>query len=703
MNPNLMTVAAWSYGIAGFGYAVFAIYLGISWRGGPRGLALLIAVGLTAAWALFDLAFALTHAQALMTLGAVVDVLRIGAWYAFLLVLIERPRTSANGENPQRVTWFVPTAAALVVLGLIAQASVALQFNALGDPGRLAVFDSLALAVFGLVLVEQLFRNVPEDARWSAKPLCLGLSAALLFDLYLFAEALLFNRVDAEAWSVRGFVYALVLPLFAVSAMRNRDWTFGIALSRRVAFHTTALMASGLYLLFMAAAGYYVRYFGGRWGGALQVALVFAALLALGALAFSGSIRAKLRVFVSKHFFSFRYDYRDEWLRFTHALSARGGQSQLGQDVIKGLADLLESPAGSLWVKDAPGRHFVQSARWNMPYDAAAEPIDSEFSRFLIETGWVVNLEEYRSSPERYRGLRIPPWLSDLPNAWLIVPLATGNDMIGFVILATARTRIDVNWEVNDLLKTAARQAATFLGQMQATEALLEARKFDSFNRMSAFVVHDLKNIVAQLSLMLKNAERHRDNPEFQKDMLLTVEHSVERMKQLMMQLREGTTPVDAPRGVDLGTVVGRIQRAKASQQPIPELRIEEKVLAKGHEDRLERVIGHLVQNAIDASEKDGHVSIRLAKQDGQALVEVADTGSGMTPEFVRDRLFKPFQTTKATGMGIGAYESFQYVQELGGRVHVDSTPGAGTRVTLMLPVFELPSASAVIAHKEPA
>ncbi len=210
-----------------------------------------------------------------------------------------------------------------------------------------------------------------------------------------------------------------------------------------------------------------------------------------------------------------------------------------------------------------PGRHFAQAARWNMPADAAAEAADSEFIRFLSDTGWVVNLEEFRSSPERYRELRLPHWLSELPNAWLIIPLANADELIGFVVLATARTRIDVNWEVNDLLKTAARQAATFLGQMQATEALLEARKFDAFNRMSAFVVHDLKNIVAQLSLMLRNAERHRDNPEFQKDMLMTVEHSVERMKQLMLQLREGTTPVEAPHGVDLAAVIERIRRSQ--------------------------------------------------------------------------------------------------------------------------------------------
>jgi putative PEP-CTERM system histidine kinase len=703
MNPNLTTVAAWSYGIAGFAYAAFTVYLGVGPRGGLRGLALTTAAGLTAAWALLELAFTVTQEPILFAFGNVVDVLRIGAWYAFLLMLNERPPTGAVAGEPRRTTWLVPMAAALVVLGLLAQASIALSLTAFGYPGRFVLFDGLALTVFGLVLLEQLFRNLPEDARWSIKPLCLGLAGAFIFDLYLFADALLFNRVDADVWSVRGFVHALVFPLVVMSTLRTRNWTLGIALSRRMVFHSTALMVTGVYLLFMAAAGYYVRYFGGNWGRALQVALMFAALLALGAMAFSGSIRAKLRVIVSKHFFSYRYDYRDEWLRFTQALSARGGQQELGQDVIKGLADLLESPAGSLWLRDAQGRHFTHAARWNMPADAGAEPADSEFIRFLSETGWVVNLEEFRSSPERYRGLRLPLWLSELPNAWLIIPLTNGGELIGFVVLATARARIDVNWEVNDLLKTAARQAATFLGQMQATEALLEARKFDAFNRMSAFVVHDLKNIVAQLSLMIKNAERHRENPEFQKDMLMTVEHSVERMKQLMMQLREGTTPVDAPHGVDLAAVIGRIQRAKSSQQPVPEIRLEEKVAAKGHEDRLERVIGHLVQNAIDATDKDGRVWIRLSKQDGQALVEVGDTGHGMTPDFVRERLFKPFQTTKATGMGIGAYESFQYVQELGGRVQVDSTPNVGTHVRLLLPRFESAAEDAASARRDAA
>ncbi len=350
---------------------------------------------------------------------------------------------------------------------------------------------------------------------------------------------------------------------------------------------------------------------------------------------------------------------------------------------------MVESPAGGLWLKDGSGRQFVQSARWNIPANLVTEPANGHFCVFLADSGWVVNLEEFRVSPERYGHLEFPQWLSQVPDAWLIVPLRISDDLVGFVVLTTARTHIDVNWEVNDLLKTAGRQAASFLGQMQAADALMEARKFDAFNRMSAFVVHDLKNIVSQLSLMQKNAERHRDNPEFQRDMLMTVEHSVDRMKQLMMQLREGSTPVDAPHGVDLAAVIDRIQRAKADQEPVPELELLAKVAATGHADRLERVIGHLVQNAIDATGKGGRVWIKLGRQEEQAMVEVGDTGHGMTPEFVRERLFKAFQTTKKGGMGIGAYESFQYVQELGGRVLVDSTPDVGTCVRLLLPLFD--------------
>ena len=237
------------------------------------------------------------------------------------------------------------------------------------------------------------------------------------------------------------------------------------------------------------------------------------------------------------------------------------------------------------------------------------------------------------------------------------------------MLLTTPRTPLDVNWEVRDLLKTASRQAASYLGQIRATEALLEARKFDAFNRMSAFVVHDLKNLVAQLSLMLKNFERHAGNPEFQRDMLSTVEHVVGRMNGLMLQLRTGTTPVENARSIDLGAILQRICAAKSGSGVPVDAELTPGVFAIGHEDRLEHVIGHLIQNAIDASSTGSHVSVRLGHDGNFAVLEVIDTGVGMSAEFVRERLFKPFQTTKSEGMGIGVYESSQYVAGLGGQI----------------------------------
>ena len=688
MDASRETIAAWSYGLAGFVYAAFAIYLAAGWRTGLRSRTLFIAVTLCALWGMVGLAFALTGQVIFLAGSLVVDIFRFGGWYCFLLALLKPD--SPEGEHwPIRLRWLGGVALALLFGGVAAQIMVALSISFFFPPQRLVLFDSLAMTVFALVLVEQLFRNVSLDGRWGIKPLCIGLGGAVLFDLYLFSDALLFNQIDADAFSIRGFVHALVVPLVAISTIRSRNWKTRIVFSQRAALQSATLVAVGVYLLFMAAAGYYVRYFGGDWGRAFQLALLFAALLLLGILTLSGSMRAKFRVLVGKNFFSYRYDYREEWLRFTNTLSSQDGFSRMGQHVVQGLADMVESPAGALWLKDPTSRFFAQAACWNMPISSATEDVDSKLCLFLVDSGWVINLEEYRSLPRRYDHLDLPVWLVEVPNAWLIVPLATGSEMIGFVVLATARTRIDVNWEVNDLLKTAGRQAGAFLGQMQATEALLEVRKFDAFNRMSAFVVHDLKNIVAQLSLMLKNAERHRDNPEFQQDMRMTVEHSVERMRQLMMQLREGATPVDSPRGIDLGDVIRRIQTAKAGQGRDLEINLTEKVIAKGHEDRVERVIGHVVQNALDATENGGRVWIRLECQGTYAMVKVGDTGHGMTPEFLRERLFKPFQTTKPAGMGIGAYESFQYVHELGGKISVDSAINVGTQVSLLLPLFE--------------
>lgn len=690
MDSSSAPIYAWSYGIAACGYAVFSVYLyfhGRSWNGGVRAWTLLAAAITTAIWSASGFIFAVSGKFQFLTANLLIDVFRYGVWYLFLLTLLTVKRTpTATGSWSS----FAGFAIALIALGLLVHGATLLGLTTLGSLSRILLFQSLAMILLGLMLVEQLFRSVSVDSRWNVKPLCLGLAGAFLYDLYLFSDALLFNRLDADVLSIRGFVQALIIPLLALSTERSRDWVAKLRLSQKAAFHSATLLIAGAYLLFMAGVGYYVRYFGGDWGRALQLALLFAASLMLGLVIFSRSMRAKLRVQVGKHFFSYRYDYREEWLRFTQTLSVQDSPTAMGEQVIRGLADMLESPAGALWLKHGTQRSLAQAARWNMPTVLVTEDMGSPLCQFLTESGWVINLEEFRAYPGRYGKLQIPEWLSAIPNAWLIVPLMVGKELIGFIVLASSRTTVDVNWEINDLLRTAGRQAASFLAQMLATEALLEVRKFDAFNRMSAFVVHDLKNIVTQLSLMLKNAERHRANPEFQQDMLMTVEHSVERMRQLMLQLREGATPPGTAVGVDLAEVITRIQTAKAALGRKVEVQFVEKLATRGHTERIERVIGHLVQNALDACSSEGRVWVRLERFGGQALVEVGDTGHGMPADFIRERLFRPFQTTKKAGMGIGAYESSQYIQELGGKMEVESEVDVGTRIRIFLPLLHL-------------
>lgn len=674
-------LAFWGYGFAALCYAAFGLYVFKAWRGGAPGGALLGAVAASCGWASANFLFA-SDAEGSVHLVAVVmlDAVRSGAWYGFVLILLRPLHT--------RRRWLAAVAAAIVAVQC---AAVFLEFAGVGR-GQLSVSlvlgAWLAHAVFGLILVEQLYRAVPTASRWGIKPLCLALGAAYIFELYIFADAFLFGRVDRDMWAVRGIAHALLIPLIALSGSRNPSWTLRMSVSREVVFHSTALAASGLYLLVIAGAAYYVRYFGGDWGRALQMALLFAGLVLLGVLLFSGAQRARLRVFVSKHLFPYRYDYRNEWRRFTQALSAAAGGLDLGQSVIRALADLVESPGGGLWLKDTDGRLTMHS-RFNHQPSAAVEPADSAFCRFLREREWIVDLEEYRRCPRQHDDPVLPEWLSALAGAWLVVPLISGNQLIGLVVLNAPRTPFEIDWEVLDLLKSAQRQAASYLERMLAVEALLEAQKFDSFNRMSAFIVHDLKNLVAQLSLMLKNAERHKHNPEFQQDMLETVSHAEAKMRALMQQLQEKRS-IDPPKVVCVSAVLSKVVQSKRAMSPLVQYidRLKEAPEVLAHPERLERIVGHLVQNALDATPDDGRVTVSAEPgSPGWVRAVVEDNGCGMSPAFLRERLSRPFETTKSTGMGIGVFESRQYVNEIGGRIRFDSEEGCGTRVTLELPL----------------
>jgi len=689
MGPGIENIALYGYAAAAAIHLLFAGQILWSARltGRQNNKAWLLASALLASsvWAALAATAAIEPRDDWRLWAAWADLARYGLWFVFLQLLL---KVDHETKLPQATQ--ILRAGTLLTL---VSAAAWLVLNGVGPtpmqaPRSLLAFG-LALPLLGLVTVEQVLRNVGDDSRWGAKPVCLGLGCVFAFDLYVFAEAVLLGTVDLDALDLRGAAHTVAVPFLWVAAIRRKDWLRRLQVSRTAAFYSATLLLAGGYLLFISGLGYYVRYFGGTWGRALQLGLLVVGLAALGTLLFSSSTRAWVKVFVGKHFYSYRYDYREEWLRFTAMLSSRRSPQETGAMIVRGLAGMVECPAGSLWTRATVDAPYTEATCWKMPHTGGSEAVDSEFCVLLRDKGWVIDLTEYRSAPKRYGSMTMPTWLLASSNPWLVVPLLVDSEMLGFVLLAHPRAATDLNWEVLDLLKTAGRQAAGYLAQMQATEALLEARKFEAFNRMSAFVVHDLKNIVTQLSLMLKNAERHRDNPEFQQDMLLTVESSLEKMKRLMLQLREGATPVGTGHGVELQPIVSRLQALATAQGRSIQVTKLEPLATRGHEDRLERVLGHLVQNALDATPGQGTVWIGVERSSGQVKVDVGDTGSGMTEEFIQSRLFRPFSTTKHSGMGIGTYESQQYVRELGGGISVRSTPGEGTVMTVLLPLFE--------------
>ncbi len=696
----LQTIAEWGfwgYGAAAAAYALLATLLVVSMRAKDlRALSGVLLVGAAIVSLLWSagVAASIANLRGSLEASSLLEVLRDGSWIAFIGFLVTRPNRFAKrapGEAEPTLAQRMPT---LLWVGI---ATVAATF--LIDIGRLLSIEPLTpsiqfsarvlLSIVALMLIEQVYRGTAPDDRWSIKFFCLGVGGLFAYDLATFADAMLFRRMDPELWAARGFINVVTIPLIAVSAARNPQWSLDIAVSRRMVFQSTALLSAGTYLLIVSAAGYYIRFFGGTWGGVLQTTVLFAGLIGLALILVSGTWRARLKVFINKNFFSYRYDYREEWLRLTRELTEEDHDESFGARAARGIANLVEARGGALWVRQERSR-YERLAHWQAPLlRDDSEPDGGALATFLQRKEWVINLDEYRAAHPDYGDLELPQWLSGDDEAWLVIPLMLHDALFGFIVLLPARTKIGINWEVNDLLKTAGRQVASTLAQLHANRALLVARQFESFNRMSAFVVHDLKNLVAQLSLLMSNAAKHRDNPEFQDDMLDTIDNAVDKMKRLLLQLRVGATPADEPAPVDLQDVVLSALKSKSPMTPRPTILVDAPgIRTLAHRERLDRVVGHLLQNAAEATPSTGKIEVRVRCEDQSAIIEVEDSGVGMSEDFIRNRLFKPFESTKKSGMGIGIYESREYIRELGGQLDVHSRETEGTRFCIALPLL---------------
>ncbi len=668
------------------GYLLLGLLV-LYWWNGTLASALLVTASLTTALWGAVVAYQLHSGIVDGSLAQVLEIVRNCGWMLLLLGLLY---------------WLPPLQRSSLAFAIVGAAilvgALTLFFGrhtASGDANArqlVVILAHIAFAISGMALAENLFRNSPAARYWNIKYLCLGAGALFAFDFFLYSDALLFRHLDRDLYIARGTTTLLIAPLLAVYAARNRKTAPQLALSRGLAFHSATLVGAGLYLMTMAAAGYYVRQFGGTWSSFLQTVFFFGAVLLLVVPISSGSFRAYLRVLVEKSFFKYKYDYRAEWLRLIRTISVTGDGEGLRNRVVRAVCEIMQSPEGALWL-EREGRFALatiwNTSRWKLVESETAIALDSPLVRFLERTQWTVDLDEFARTPGRYEGLtELPRWLSGMERVWLIVPLIHHTRLFGVVLVGRPRVDSKLSWEDFDMLKTVGRQAASYLAQQESDEALAEARQFEAFNKRFAFVAHDIKNLVSQLSLILANAARHHDNAEFQKDMIETVRQSVDKLNRMLRQLNTQPPRYEAARAVPLAPLLEDVVARRQALHGAVSLELQTtKAIVTADEERLKAVVEHLVQNAIDAVGEKGHVQVRLGGTGEMATVEIEDDGPGMDGNFIREKLFRPFATTKSSGFGIGVYESREYAKSLGGRLDVTSEPGRGTIMRISLPM----------------
>ncbi|MBS0481196.1 MAG: PEP-CTERM system histidine kinase PrsK [Proteobacteria bacterium] len=573
-------------------------------------------------------------------------------------------------------------AAAIVVLAAQGQ-----SVNGTVGFHSLATFG-LLVAIGGLVLVHNLFGGAVPQARLMLRWPALALTVMWGFDLTYYVIGYLAGSAPVVLDGLRGGIGVAFAALIALGA-RDDSEQLRLRPSHSAAFQSLSLLLIGGYVVSLAAIAQWLAFAGGDFSAQMQVGLIAVAVVSLLAILPSRRLRGWLRVSLTKHLFQHRYDYRAEWLRFTGTIGQGGSAAaSLEERAIRALADITESTAGLLLVSGDEGK-FELAARWQWPTaDVPADALPPATVRAFEHHAFVADLDAIRTGS--HHSAKVPPmpeWLIGDPRAWAVVPLLHFERLVGMVVLARPAYARALDWEDFDLLRVAGRQLASYLAENNGQKALAEASRFDDFHRRIAFVMHDIKNLASQLGLLARNAELHAENPAFRADMLVTLRNSADKLNALLARLsRYGSTSIQtlAPLRADAVTRSVVAQFRDHLQVSLVEC---DPCEVAANPESLEQVLLHLIQNALDASGPDSPIFVRVTHDGIYGIIEIVDSGAGMSTEFIRSRLFKPFDSTKAGGFGIGAYEARELVRAMKGRLDVESREGLGTRFTIRLPL----------------
>jgi putative PEP-CTERM system histidine kinase len=655
----------------------------------PVALPLMTAIGFSLAWSAYA-AFLIRNDELFTSAILSLETLRDAAWFLLLSTFISRQQFDNNYSllfKSRLANGLILVMGFVFALEIFGDLRYRIQ-QLLGQDLRL--FAHVVFAVIGLVLVEQLYRNATLNLHWRIKFLCLGLGALFTVDFIVYSKSLLFEQIDSLLWNSRGFINALIAPLLAVSIRRLQ--TDGIARAstpRKIVFHTTVLLGSGLYLILMSLAGFYIRDYGGNWGEIAQIIFIFLAVLLLFVLFVSGRVRARTKVYFNKYFFHYHYDYREEWVKLSKTIAQLDSITELSGFIIKSLMELADCAGGALWLKNGQGDYYLAEENDLGFYPPQLIKADVSLIQFMLKKRWVIDFVEFSNSPEVYAEVDLTQWRARQNHICLIIPLFRQNEIEAFVVLSKAKAPRQLIWEDHDILKTVGMQLTNALALSHASDALSRSRQFETYNRLSAFLVHDLKNLVAQVSLIVKNAEKHKYNPEFIDDSIATLENVVYKIEHLLSQLKKGLVKTDNKMIINLVEVIRDVAIQQVGNKPTPQLALNLDVCeVLGEKEKMTAILGHLVQNAQEATADHGYVCLELSTDEHLAIIKVIDNGVGMDNKFIAERLFKPFDTTKGNaGMGIGVYEARDYITKYSGSCDVESNVGLGTTFTIKLPL----------------
>lgn len=550
------------------------------------------------------------------------------------------------------------------------------------------LLGALLLTITSLAMIEALYRQA-AGFKWQFKPLVVALGISLLLDFYLLAEAALLGNVNLQTWQARGYVHLVLLPFLVVAVKRIKSWGINVYVSRDIVLQSSLLLAAGVYLCALALVGYYLSYVGGNWTSLLQVVFVVAGTAILGTLLFSHALRRKGRVFIEKHFFANTFDYRQKWVGLTDELKQiEFSRGNAGQICLQAWCHAIGYSHGAILKLQANQLHLLQT-QGKFEFGPPEQTIAQAMVETLQHKHWFFDITDH-TDQQVCTLLQNAGYRASQLCFSICLPIYRNTELWGLCLLGAEPTeKLKLNWELRDYLGAVSEQISSYLFMDEASRTLSENAQFAAFSRMSAFVVHDLKNVKAQIDMLLKNAERHRHNPEFIDDAFTTIAAMQNRLQHMLSQLMQKQTSHHLKKLTNFSTLLRDLIDGRCMQRlPHPQLILDADVNMEIDAERFSNILFHLIDNAQCATAEDGHVTVTVAEQNNQLAITITDTGCGMTPEFIRTRLFKPFDTTKGNaGMGIGAYDALNFVEQSGGQLTVDSIPGEGTTFKILLPL----------------